>query len=180
MKRLAGASIGYVVAVAVGIAIGTTALGIANAGGSSTLPVAVTVHHYTIAASAFAPDRIGNPSEDYSNQSAPAALSNNDGTRCFNAPVVLPNGATLKSVTFFYTRGTVGEIQAELNRQNLLTHGSFQLAVFADLGGSSVYTKKAVTITKDTKVDTSTFAYGSRVCDDDDATFTGLMVNYTV
>jgi len=181
MKAVVKSWFGYVVAVMSGIAIGTTTLGIANAGGSAA-PAATTVRHYTIAASAFAPDEIGDPSEGYQNQEDPAILSNNDGTRCFAASVVLPNGSTLKSVTFFYTKGTTGEIQAEVNRQNLITHGFFQLAVFADLGGASspVYTKKTIAINKDATVNTSTYAYGSRVCDDNDATFTGLMLNYTV
>jgi len=57
--------------------------------------------HYSVAASAFAPDGLHTATSDYFNQWDPTSLSNQDSGRCFNAGVYLPNGATLSSITFY-------------------------------------------------------------------------------
>src|SRR5262245_15742367 len=85
---------------AAGLAIGFTVVGTASA---SAQPAAVAVHQYTIAASAFAPDSLDGATNDYFNQWNPSTLSNQDGSRCFNAGVMLPGGALLKRVCFLDT-----------------------------------------------------------------------------
>lgn len=56
-------------------------------------PVVTTLHYYSLAASAFAPDGLHTTTSDYFNQWDPSALSNQDSGRCFNAGLSLPDGA---------------------------------------------------------------------------------------
>jgi hypothetical protein len=136
-------------------------------------------HHWSIAASGFAPDSLGNTANDYFNQWDPAKLTN-AGSRCFNASVHLPNGATIRSVTFFYTNGATSGISGELNRQNLLNHKD---AILADIsttptGTTPRYTSKTVKVTGGGVVDTSRFAYGLGTCPHGDSAFTGAIITY--
>jgi hypothetical protein len=73
----------------------------------SVRPAAGTVtHHYSLAASAFAPDGLHVTTEDYFNQWDATTLSNQDPGRCFNTGLSLPPNVTLKSVKFYYTAPT--------------------------------------------------------------------------
>ena len=139
-----------------------------------------TAHHWSIAASGFAPDSLSNTANDYFNEWDPANLTSTDGSRCFNASVHLPNGATIKSVTFYYTRGSTGTISGELNRQNLLNH---KYAILAELstttGTTPKYTSKTIKVTGGGLVDTSRFAYGLGTCPRGDSAFSGVIITYT-
>jgi hypothetical protein len=175
---------GYLATLAAGVAIGFTAVGTAVAlphHTSAPAPAAATkIKHYTVAASAFAPDGLHNTANDYFNQWDAATLSNTDGGRCFNAGAVLPNGATIRSVTFFFTNGSSDGFYGELNRQNLGKHTA-RILVFVSTkpSATATYTVKTKKVTKHNVVDTSKYAYGFGVCPIGDATFTGVMVNYT-
>jgi hypothetical protein len=136
-------------------------------------------HHWSIAASGFAPDSLGNTANDYFNQWDPAKLTN-AGSRCFNASVHLPNGATITSVTFYYTNGATQNISGELNRQNLLNHKD---AILAELlttptGTTPKYTSKTIKVTGGGLVDTSRFAYGLGACPAGDSAFSGVIITY--
>ena len=122
MKVIHRVRVGYLVTLAVGVTIGLTVVG-------SARPAAVTVHHYSIAASAFAPQSPGSVAADmdYVNQWDPATLSNN-GERCFNTGLVLPKGAKLTSATFLYTQGAHNGIHMEISRQVLGAHTATVLA----------------------------------------------------
>jgi hypothetical protein len=95
--------------------------------------------------------------------------------------VILPNGALVKSVTFYYTNGASDGMYGELNRQNLPTHQDRVLAFFnsTPTGTSPVYTHTTVTVTNNAPVDTTKYAYSLGVCPFGDSTFTGAIVNYT-
>jgi hypothetical protein len=138
-------------------------------------------HHWSIAASGFAPDSLDTPTNDYFNRWDFAKLTNSDSGRCFNASVHLPNGATIKSVTFYYTNGANDGISGELNRQNLLGQ---KFSVLADLsthpnGTTPKYTSKTIKVTGGGLVDTSRFAYGLGACPDGDSAFSGVIIAYT-
>jgi hypothetical protein len=136
-------------------------------------------HHWSIAASGFAPDSLGNTANDYFNQWDPAKLTN-AGSRCFNASVHLPNGSTIKSITFYYTRGSTGTLSGELNRQNLLNHKDGILADFTTtIGATPTYTSKTLKVTGGGLVDTSRFAYGLGTCPRGDSAFSGAIIAYT-
>ena len=138
-------------------------------------------NHYTIAASAFDPDSLGGATGDYLNLWNPATLSNQENSRCFDAGLALPDGATLRSVTFYYTQGAADGLSLQINRQNLSAHKSRDLARLDPVsnGKSPVYSHKTVAITSGTVFDTSQYAYSAGVCPFGDATFSGLMINYT-
>jgi hypothetical protein len=137
-------------------------------------------HHWSIAASGFAPDSLDNTANDYFNQWDPAKLTNTDTSRCFNASVHLPNGATIRSVTFYYTKGATNTFYGELNRQNLLNHKFALLADFTShaTGTTPRYTSKAIRLTGGGVIDTSRFAYGLGVCPEGDSAFTGAIITY--
>jgi len=182
MKHFSRGKVGYLVTLAAGIAIGFATVGTALAGShpASSQARAATIHHYSIAASAFAPDGLADATQNYFIRWDPATLSNS-GSRCFNAGIVLPNGATIHSVWFFYTRGATNSISGELNRQNLLTHTFRRLATFnaTPTGTATKYTITKKTVSSLNVVVTGRYAYSVGVCPFGDATFTGVMVNYT-
>jgi hypothetical protein len=171
--------IGYLATLGAGLAIGLTVVGSASA---SPQPTALTVHQYTVAASAFAPDSLRfSDNLDYFNAWNPSTLTNQDELRCFNAGVILPSGALVKSVTFYYTNGATDSFFGELNRQNLPAHLSRVLASVnsTPTGGTPVYTHTTVAVTNKAPVDTTKYAYSLGACPFGDATFSGATVNYT-
>jgi hypothetical protein len=183
-----------VAAVAVAVSVGATALavtthsgdrnkrGSAGAVGRVTTAVAPpAMHHWSVAASAFSPDHLNTgSSSDFFNQWDPAELTDG-GSRCFQAGAYLPNGATIKSVTFYYTNGATNDFYGELNRQNLPTRKAAMLAVFTTTPThtSPVRTHKTITVAGGGVVDTSRFAYGLGVCPEGDSAFSGVTINYT-
>jgi hypothetical protein len=184
MKLFSRGKVTHLAALASGLAIGFAVVGTALAGTHPTdMPRAhaATMHHYSIAASAFAPDSLDNTAQDYFNRWDPSTLSNTSNGRCFNAGVVLPNGATIHSVWFFYTNGATNAFYGELNRQNLLTHTFRFLTHFTSkpTGTSPKYTITKRSVTSHNVVVTGRYAYSVGVCPAGDATFTGVMVNYT-
>jgi hypothetical protein len=180
MKLINRSRAGYLATLAAGIAIGFTAVGTAFAGSHPAAAAKAVTHHFTIAASGFAPDSIGDVTKPYENQWDPATLTD-QGSRCFNAYADLPSGATIHSVTFFFTNGATDNMQGELNRQNLSAHQFRILAHFhsTPTGTTPAYTVKTVKITSHNVVDTSKYAYSLGVCPFGDASFTGVMINYT-
>jgi hypothetical protein len=182
-----------VVTVAVAATVAATALAVtshsadhnnrttAAHGQIVTAKPAPVTHHWSIAASGFAPDHIATASgtTDYFNNWDFANLTDN-GSRCFNASVHLPNGATIKWVTFYYTDGSTGSFYAELNRQNLAAHKSAELASFnATSGATPTYTHKTLKVLGGGLIDTSRFAYGLGVCPESNAAFSGAIIGYT-
>ncbi len=185
MRVINRGRVGYLAMLVSGVAIGVTAVGSAAASQSSpavpSIAATTTVHHFALAASAFAPDSLRGATNDYFNGWNPSILSNSEAGRCFDAGVSLPNGATIRSVSFFYTNGATNHFFGELNRQQLGTHQSKILASFNSVptGTSPVYSKTTKTISTSNVVDTARFAYSFGVCPFGDATFTGARVNYT-
>jgi hypothetical protein len=94
--------------------------------------------------------------------------------------VSLPNGAVLKSVTFYYTNGASNGMYGELNRQNLSAHTSRTIASFnsTPTGTSPVYTHTSRSITTMRTI-LAGYAYSLGVCPFGDATFTGVTISYT-
>jgi len=190
--------IAAVVAVAVAATVGATALAVTAHGTNPNNRGAVAhgqiqgqivpakaapaAHHWSIAASGFAPDHIAtaSPSTDYFNRWDFANLSDAGG-RCFNASVHIPNGATIKSVTFYYTNGATNDFYGELNRQGLPTKKSAVLARFTSTvtGTTPKYTHTTVKVLGGGLVDTSRFAYGLGVCPQGDSAFSGAIVSFT-
>jgi hypothetical protein len=170
--------IGYVAAMVAGLAIGVTAVGSALA--APAAPKTVT-HHYALAASAFAPDSLGNVDKDYYNQWDPTTLASTvGGRRCFNAGLSLPAGVTLKSITFYVMTGD-STMSFELNRQNLIKHTFVELT-FGNANTTSTPTYTAVTKkikASQAKVDMGRFAYSVGVCPKGTTTFSGIIVTYT-
>jgi hypothetical protein len=179
MRIFNRARAGYLATLAAGIAIGFTAVGTAVALPHHAAAAKAVTKHLTLAASAFAPDSLHDLSHDYFNEWDPATLGNTDPGRCFNAGAVLPNGATIRSVTFFFTTGAVSPFYGELTRQNLATHQSRTLAfVSTKVSPAPTYMSRTKSITSHNIVDTSKYAYGLGVCPVGDSSFTGVMINY--
>ncbi len=167
----------YVATLAAGVAIGSTLFGVASAAPSA--PKTVT-HHYSLAASAFAPDGLHDTSEDYYNQWDPSTLSNTDSDRCFNAGLSLPAGVTLKSVTFYYTAGSTSML-LKINRQQLANHQYVDMAVLdTTIESTPTYTSTTKTFAaSQAPVNMGEYAYSAGVCPNGSTTFTGLMITYT-
>ena len=161
---------------------GTSALtGAASPVAAARTPaVKMVTHHYSLAASAFAPDGLHSAAEDYFNSWDPSTLNNQDSGRCFNAGLSLPANATLKSVTAYYTAGS-SAMYFEINRQDLVNHTTSDLVSF----DSSVASTPAYTATKKSvpsvyaAVDEAVYAYSAGVCPNGTTTFTGLTIAYT-
>jgi hypothetical protein len=180
MKLITRARVGYAATLATGVAIGLAAFGIASAAPSAPASGGA-VHHYTLAASAFAPDGLHTPSSDYFNQWDPTNLSNNDPARCFNVGLVLPNGARLKSVTVYFTEGN-SPVLLEINRQKLANNTSTILVRHSSgtTGGSPFYTSEKLNIpASKALVNTATFAYSAGVCPLGTGMFSGINIAYT-
>jgi hypothetical protein len=146
-----------------------------------TAPATKTVtHHYSLAASAFAPDGLHNTAEDYFNNWDPTTLSNQDAGRCFNAGLYLPVGATLKSVTAYYTAGS-SVMYFELNRQDLINHTDVDLVSFDTTATStSTYMSTRMPVpSADAAVNMTDYAYSAGVCPSGITTFSGLIIAYT-
>jgi hypothetical protein len=179
MRLMTRTRAGYIVTLAVGVAIGTAVVGTAAA--VQAAPAAKTVtHHLTLAASDLAPDGIHNAAEDYFNLWDPTTLSNTDTGRCFNAGLTLPPSSTLKSITFYYTRGSV-QLFAELNRQNLAKHTA---TILADVTSRTATTPTYTAITKKVPalgatVNMATYAYSIGACPAGTSTFSGVDITYT-
>ena len=179
MRLVTSNRVGFLVATVAGIAIGTLALGSAHA--DAGRPSAAAVRHYTIDSSAFTPDGLHDATSDYFNEWDPATLGNQNSGRCFDTGVVLPNGATLESVAFYYTAGASNVMYMELNRQDLGAHTALELADFdsTPTGTTPTYTKTVLPITSGTKVNTSKYAYSVGVCPYGDSSFTAVTITYT-
>ncbi len=137
-------------------------------------------HSFSLAASAFAPDGLHQPSEDYFNQWAPPALANTDSGRCFNAGLALPTGITLKSVKAYYTQGSA-PMFFELIRQDLADNSSLDIASFdSTVAATPEYTSTSEAIpAADAAVDYTRYAYSAGVCPSGNATFAGITITYT-
>lgn len=181
MKLMTRTRAGYLVTLAAGVGIGVALVGAAAAAPAAPARVRTVTHHYSLAASAFAPDGLHNTTEDYFNRWDPTTLSNSDGGRCFNAGLSLPTGATLKSVTAYFTEGT-GALYFEINRQNLPTHGDRVLVSFdsATTAGKPFYTHKTKNFAKaNAVVNFTNYAYSAGACPTGTSTFSGLIITYT-
>lgn len=182
MKLSTRARAGYAVALAAGAAIGFAAVGSATAAPTAPAKAKTATYHYSLAASAFAPDGLHDTTEDYFNDWDPTTLSNTDDGRCFNAGLSLPPNATLKSVTFYYTEGS-SEMLMELNRQELSNHTYVDLVDFdgsMDATGTE-YTSSTMAIpAADSVVNMNHYAYSAGVCPDGNSTFSGLTITYTL
>jgi hypothetical protein len=186
MKLTTRTSAGHLAVLAAGVAIGFAAVGSATAAPAATASAAAagakaSTHHYSLAASAFAPDGLHNTAADYFNAWDPSTLSNQDSGRCFNSGLSLPSSAVLKSVTVYYTAGT-SVMYFELNRQDLINHTAAQLISF----DSATTTSPAYTVT--TKqvppagalVNMKDYAYSAGVCPAGNTGFSGLTITYTL
>jgi hypothetical protein len=166
-----------------GIVIGLVAVGSASAitssSGSPSSTSAGTAHHLAISAAAFAPDSLQGATNDYYNAWDPAELSNQDGGRCFNSDVYLPNNAVITRVRIYYSSNTDG-LYFELTRKNLPSDSYGVLASFSDAPSTSgSYGTASMAITSKNVVDTSKYAYAIGVCPFGDATFSGAVITYT-
>jgi hypothetical protein len=180
MARFSKSRLGHLAALGAGIMIGVAAVGTAAAASSGSA-AKVATHHLALAASAFAPDSLGDTSKDFSNNWDPAELSNSSG-RCFNAGLTLPVNATLKSVTVYFEKGTTS-MYFEVNRQDLLDHTFSMLVKIRTAVGTStpVYSSVTKSVPRGkAAVDMGTFAYSAGVCPDSPTGFSGLIVTYTV
>jgi hypothetical protein len=137
-------------------------------------------HHYSLAASAFAPDGLHTTTDDYFNSWDPSTLSNTDTGRCFNAGLSLPVGITLKSLTVYYTAGSTAMF-VELNRQDLPAHTFTNLVDFdTTIVTTPAYTSVTKTIPAgDASVNMTKYAYSFGVCPSGTTTFSGLTITYT-
>jgi len=193
-RRLLGLAVAGVTAVAT-ISAGASALAaptpshahtnyrssVPTVSGAPTRPASGTVtHHYSLAASAFAPDGLHDTTEDYFNLWDSSTLSNTDAGRCFNTGLSLPPNVTLKSVKIYYTAGPT-EMYFEINRQDLANHTAVEL-VTTDTTEESTPTYTSATLNfkaADAMVNMTNYAYSAGVCPNGDTTFTGLTITYT-
>lgn len=178
MKLVTKGRASHLITLAAGLVLGFTAVGTAAAVSAS--PAAKTVtHHYSLAASAFAPDHVGDPTKDYFNTWDPTTLSE-PGARCFNTGLSLPPNAVLKSVTAYYTKGST-DLSFEINRQNLTSHTSKILVqIHPSTTSTPVYSHTTKSVAKSVaQVNMTNFAYSAGVCPAGNTTFSGLTITYT-
>jgi len=136
--------------------------------------------HYSLAAAAFAPDGLHDTTEDYFNEWDPAALSNTDPGRCFNAALSLPLGATMVSVTVYYTAGS-DVMFFDLSRQDLANHSAVDLVTF-DTAVAATPADASQTRpipAADAVADMNGYAYTAGVCPIGNTTFSGITITYT-
>lgn len=179
MKIVTKSRASHLITLAAGLVLGFTAVGTAAAVSASPTSPAVT-HHYSLAASAFAPDGLHDVTKDYFNTWDPTTLSDS-GDRCFNAGLSLPPNAVLKSVTLYYTDGS-GDLSFEINRQNLTNHTYQRLVQFrpATTTGTPVYSHATKSVPKSlSSVNMGTYAYSAGVCPAGPTTFSGLTITYS-
>jgi hypothetical protein len=181
MKLVTKARASHLITLAAGLVLGFTAVGTAAAVSAS--PAAKTVtHHYSLAASAFAPDSLRDVTKDYFNGWNPTTLGDTPSSgRCFDAGLSLPPNAVLKSITFYYTEGA-SVMFGEINRQNLTNHTFKVPASFdsATTTGTPFYTHKTLSIPKaESLVNMTSFAYSIGVCPTGTTTFSGITITYT-
>lgn len=147
----------------------------------SERPAAGTVtHHYSLAASAFAPDGLHTTTEDYFNRWDATALSNTDTARCFNTGLSLPPNVTLKTVKVYYTAGSA-VMYFEVNRQDLANHTDTILAsTDTAVDTTPTYTSTTLSFKAATAmVNMTNDAYSVGVCPSGTTTFSGLTITYT-
>jgi hypothetical protein len=179
MKLINRTRAGLAAALAAGIGIGFGAVGTAAAAPTTATTTGTVTHHYSLAASAFAPDGLHNTAEDYFNGWDPTTLSNTDSGRCFNAGLSLPPNAILNSVTAYYTEGTTA-MYFEINQQDLANHTATDLASFDSTAATTpTYTSTTKSL-KNVKVNMTNDAYSVGVCPNGDTTFSGLTITYQV
>jgi len=139
----------------------------------------VVKHHYSLAASAFAPDMLDTSGGDYFNLWDPATLTDQSASQCFNAGLSLPVGATLVSVTVDFTAGS-SVLYFEVSRQNLIKHTSVTLAELdSSVATTQAYTSQVLAFRPGTVVNMNGIAYSAGVCPVGDSTFSGLTITYT-
>ena len=179
MKVFRHVRLGHVAALGAGLLLGLVSVGIGGAGAGSLPAAKAAVRHYTLAASALAPDSFDDVSENYTNLWDPSTLTDAHGARCYDAGLSLPSGARIVSVTFYYTRGASSGIYMEVNEQVLSNHTSKAVATFTSsaTGTTASYTATTVPVNPAVTV-SSTDAYSVGVCPAGDATFTAVTVNY--
>lgn len=181
MKLISGSRVGYLATLAAGLAIGFAVIGTSSA--APAAPKATTVtRHYALAASAFTPGGLDNTTNDYYNQWEPTQLSNTDLNRCFSAGLSLPTGVTLKSVTAYYTQGSV-KMYVEVNRQDLVNHTAIRLVKFDTTPTASTTPAYMSTFKRipaaDAAVNFTKYAYSVGVCPTGNTTFSGVNIAYT-
>lgn len=147
---------------------------------AASTPVKTVTHHYSLAASAFAPDGLHDTTEDYFNEWDPTTLVNQDTGRCFNAGLSLPPDITLKSVKAYYTVGSV-TLEFQVNRQDLANHTGGTLVSFdSAIASTPVYTSTSANFpAADAVVNMTNYAYSAGVCFSGTTTFSGLTITYT-
>jgi hypothetical protein len=180
MKLVTKARASHLITLAAGLVLGFTAVGTAAAVSASPAAKPST-HHYSLAASAFAPDHFGDTTKDYFNDWDPTTLSD-PGVRCFNTGLSLPPNAVLKSVTIYFTRGS-GHLSFEINRQNLTNHTDKILTEILPSTTTSTpaYAHSSKSVPKSlSSVNMTNFAYSAGVCPNGNTTFSGLIITYTV
>jgi hypothetical protein len=181
MKLMTRARAGYLATLAVGAGIGIALVGVAAASPAAPAKTKTVTHHYSLAASAFAPDGLHDTAEDYFNQWDPTTLSNSDSGRCFNAGLSLPTGVTMKSITVYYVKGSAS-MTVNFNRQNLTKHAFKELVDFVTgtTTGTPVYSHTTRKIPKSVAmVDYTNFAYSMGVCPSGNTEFSGITITYT-
>lgn len=182
MKLTTRARAGSLATLAAGVAVGFAGVLTGAAAPPAAASTATTANqHYSLAASAFAPDGLHTTTEDYFNQWDPATLSNTDTGRCFNAGLSLPPRAQLKSITVYYTAGA-DAMYFEINEQTLASHTGTDLVDFdtAVNTGTPTYTSMTETFPANTMVNMAQNAYSAGVCPNGSTTFTGFTITYTL
>ena len=145
----------------------------------ANVPRGVVKHHYSLAASAFAPDGLDVADGDYFNLWDPATLTDQDAGRCFNAGLSLPVGATLVSVTVDFTAGS-SVLYFEVSQQNLIKHSALTLASFdSTVATTQTYTSQTIAFPPGAVVNMNGIAYSAGVCPGGNSSFSGLTITYT-
>jgi hypothetical protein len=135
--------------------------------------------YLSVAAMDFAPDNIGDTTNDYYNLWLGPNLSNNDGGRCFNTGVNLPQGSKAQSITFYFTSGASSDFFGELDRHRLSTAGGQNLTSVSpvDDTGTVASATGAVPSTMQV-VNNNAFSYGIGACFSGDTSFHGAKIKY--
>ena len=167
---IAGLMIGALLAGGTAIAVTSTSFTYAS----------VKTGYLAVSPMDFAPDHLLGATSDYLNTWDGAVLTNQDGNRCFNAGVNLPNGARIKSVRFFYTSDASSDFYGTLMRVNPLTGATGRIAevIPADDTNTRTSASDSIAATKQT-VSNKVWQYSMGACPFSGTAFHGARITYT-
>lgn len=170
----------HIAMIAVGLIVGGMLAGTVAFASRTPSQAKVKTAYLSISTMDMAPDGLWDTSSDYFNAWDGNVLFNNDGVRCFDTGVNLPQGAVIRSVTWFYESDSTSDLFGTLVRgmpSAATTKTVAKASPSNDDGVPRSVTKMAKP--KLAKVNNHKFQYGLGVCPPPGTEFLGARIKYT-